>query len=174
MCSLPCAPQAPGLMSLLQDCCRPTVLWMEWHVNHLSDEACWSANVFAFSVQEKPVSAVFSWKILVPLLTPLPIWMCTLTCGVAGMNRYRYFIFNQKSMVVLGLVQITCATICIISGLIDGTFRKESVLSTSKIPIWAGAVSFIPPPPQVFAFVRQGCKTLCKIWIILCIMPFFL
>ncbi|XP_061440930.1 uncharacterized protein LOC133364435 isoform X2 [Rhineura floridana] len=57
------------------------------------------------------------------------------------MDRYRYFIFNQKSMVLLGLFQIACATICIISGLIDGAFRRESALSKSRIPIWAGMVN---------------------------------
>ncbi|XP_053112901.1 uncharacterized protein LOC128327734 isoform X2 [Hemicordylus capensis] len=57
------------------------------------------------------------------------------------MDRYRYFIFNQKSMVVLGLLQITCATICTVSGLMDGAFRRESALSKSRIPIWAGVVN---------------------------------
>ncbi|KAM6440163.1 uncharacterized protein PHA67_022455 isoform 1-T2 [Liasis olivaceus] len=60
------------------------------------------------------------------------------------MNRYRYFIFNQRNMVVLGLFQIACATVCTISGLIDGAFRKESALSKSKIPIWAGMFMIIP------------------------------
>nr|XP_008110089.1 PREDICTED: uncharacterized protein LOC100555997 isoform X2 [Anolis carolinensis] len=56
------------------------------------------------------------------------------------MDRYRYFIFNQKSMVVLGLLQIACAALCIVSGVIDGGHRRESALSKSKIPIWAGMV----------------------------------
>lgn len=125
----------------------PGILWMEWNVSHLSDEACWSANVFDL-LSRKICRAVFSWRIPV-LLSQFESahWLG----GLAGMDRYRYFIFKQKSMVVLGLFQITCATICIISGLIDVTFRKESALSKSKIPIWAGVVSSIPPP---FAFVR--------------------
>ncbi|ETE66929.1 hypothetical protein L345_07291, partial [Ophiophagus hannah] len=57
------------------------------------------------------------------------------------MDRYRYFIFNQRSLLILGLLQIACATVCVISGLIDGVFRKESELSKSKIPIWAGVVN---------------------------------
>ncbi|XP_063166329.1 uncharacterized protein LOC134502095 isoform X2 [Candoia aspera] len=62
----------------------------------------------------------------------------------SGMDRYRYFIFNQRNMVVLGLFQIVCATVCTISGLIEGAFRKESALSKSKIPIWAGVFMSIP------------------------------
>ncbi|XP_058048625.1 uncharacterized protein LOC131202938 isoform X2 [Ahaetulla prasina] len=60
------------------------------------------------------------------------------------MDRYRYFIFNQRSMLILGLLQIACATVCVISGLIDGVFRKESELSKTKIPIWAGVFMSIP------------------------------
>ncbi|XP_070612738.1 uncharacterized protein [Erythrolamprus reginae] len=60
------------------------------------------------------------------------------------MDRYRYFIFNQRSMLILGLLQIACATICITGGLIDGVFRKESELSKSRIPIWAGVFMGIP------------------------------
>ncbi|XP_060102719.1 uncharacterized protein LOC132577177 isoform X2 [Heteronotia binoei] len=70
--------------------------------------------------------------------------MFLLKCGLAGMDRYRYFIFNQKSMVVLGLSQITFATICIISGLIDGALRRESTLSKTRIPIWAGVFMGVP------------------------------
>lgn len=72
------------------------------------------------------------------------------------MDRYRYFIFKQKSMVVLGLFQITCATICIISGLIDVTFRKESALSKSKIPIWAGVFMGIPGIMALFASQKKN------------------
>ncbi|XP_034628622.1 uncharacterized protein LOC117878498 isoform X2 [Trachemys scripta elegans] len=57
------------------------------------------------------------------------------------MDRYRYFIFNQKSMVVLGFLQIACAAVCVISGLMDGTFRTESALSKSRAPVWAGMVN---------------------------------
>ncbi|XP_015677779.1 uncharacterized protein LOC107293154 isoform X3 [Protobothrops mucrosquamatus] len=62
----------------------------------------------------------------------------------SGMDRYRYFIFNQRSMLILGLFQIACATVCVISGLIDDVVRKESALSKSKIPIWAGVFMSIP------------------------------
>nr|XP_020638656.1 uncharacterized protein LOC110073617 isoform X1 [Pogona vitticeps] len=60
------------------------------------------------------------------------------------MDRYRYFIFNQKSMVVLGLLQIACSAVCLITGVIDGAHRRESALSKSRTPIWAGVFMSIP------------------------------
>ncbi|XP_078394940.1 uncharacterized protein LOC144678837 isoform X2 [Cetorhinus maximus] len=57
------------------------------------------------------------------------------------MARYRYFIFNQRGMVVLGFLQIACAAVCVISGFMDTIFRKNSVLSRTRIPIWTGTVS---------------------------------
>ncbi|XP_061440923.1 uncharacterized protein LOC133364435 isoform X1 [Rhineura floridana] len=72
------------------------------------------------------------------------------------MDRYRYFIFNQKSMVLLGLFQIACATICIISGLIDGAFRRESALSKSRIPIWAGMFMSIPGVMALFSSQKKN------------------
>lgn len=56
------------------------------------------------------------------------------------MDRYRYFIFNQKNMVVLGLFQVAFSTVCVGSGFIDGLFRTESHLSKTRAPIWAGMV----------------------------------
>ncbi|XP_032080647.1 uncharacterized protein LOC116513591 [Thamnophis elegans] len=47
-------------------------------------------------------------------------------------------------MLILALLQIACATVCVITGLIDGVFRKESELSKSRIPIWAGVFMCIP------------------------------
>lgn len=58
----------------------------------------------------------------------------------SGMDRYRYFVFNQRSMVVLGLFQIAFSMVCIVSGLIDGIFRTESQLSVTRAPVWAGMV----------------------------------
>ncbi|XP_025961888.1 uncharacterized protein LOC112986702 isoform X2 [Dromaius novaehollandiae] len=57
------------------------------------------------------------------------------------MDRYRYFIFNQRNMVVLGLFQIAFSTVCVVSGFIDGVFRAESLLSKTRAPIWAGMVN---------------------------------
>ncbi|KAF7244171.1 50S ribosomal protein L23, chloroplastic [Varanus komodoensis] len=72
------------------------------------------------------------------------------------MDRYRYFIFNQKSMVVLGLLQITFATICIISGLMDGAFRRESALSKSRIPLWAGMFMSVPGVMAIFSSQKKN------------------
>ncbi|XP_074849386.1 uncharacterized protein LOC142012651 [Carettochelys insculpta] len=72
------------------------------------------------------------------------------------MDRYRYFIFNQKSMVVLGLSQIACATMCVISGLMDGTFRTESVLSKTRAPVWAGVVMGVPGILAVFSSQKKN------------------
>ncbi|XP_003221721.2 uncharacterized protein LOC100555997 isoform X1 [Anolis carolinensis] len=72
------------------------------------------------------------------------------------MDRYRYFIFNQKSMVVLGLLQIACAALCIVSGVIDGGHRRESALSKSKIPIWAGMFMSIPGIMALFSSQKKN------------------
>lgn len=125
----------------LQACCRSSMLLMEWHVNHLSDDAWWSANVlcgvclffnlhFLFRINDK--DSLFLNSLFTASQT---------ACGWTEMDRYRYFIFNQKSMVILGLLQIACATVCLISGVIDGAHRRESVLGRSRTPIWAGVVS---------------------------------
>lgn len=82
--------------------------------------------------------------------------LCACVFVYSGMDRYRYFIFNQRSMLILGLFQIACATVCVISGLIDGVVRKESALSKSKIPIWAGVVSYI-----FYLFFQNLLRTYC-------------
>lgn len=56
------------------------------------------------------------------------------------MDRYRYFIFNQRNMVVLGLFQIAFSTVCVVSGVIDAFFRTETQLGETRAPIWAGMV----------------------------------
>ncbi|KFR01055.1 hypothetical protein Y956_01791, partial [Nipponia nippon] len=56
------------------------------------------------------------------------------------MDRYRYFIFDQRNMVVLGLFQIAFSTVCVVSGFMDGVFRTESQLGKTRAPIWAGMV----------------------------------
>ncbi|XP_015267091.1 PREDICTED: uncharacterized protein LOC107110797 [Gekko japonicus] len=72
------------------------------------------------------------------------------------MDRYRYFIFNQKSMVVLGLLQIAFATICIIGGLIDSAHRRESTLSKTKIPVWAGVFMGVPGVMALFSSQKKN------------------
>lgn len=56
------------------------------------------------------------------------------------MDRYRYFIFNQRNMVVLGLFQLAFSTLCVVSGFIDAVFRTESQLGKTRAPVWAGMV----------------------------------
>ncbi|XP_061298223.1 uncharacterized protein LOC133262760 [Pezoporus flaviventris] len=72
------------------------------------------------------------------------------------MDRYRYFIFNQRSMVVLGLFQIAFSTVCIVSGLVDGVFSTESQLSISRAPVWAGMVMGVPGLLALFSSQRKN------------------
>ncbi|KFO89764.1 hypothetical protein N320_10833, partial [Buceros rhinoceros silvestris] len=72
------------------------------------------------------------------------------------MDRYRYFIFNQKNMVVLGLFQVAFSTVCIGSGFIDGLFRTESHLSKTRAPIWAGMVMGVPGVLALFSSQRKN------------------
>ncbi|KAI1883740.1 hypothetical protein AGOR_G00234660 [Albula goreensis] len=60
------------------------------------------------------------------------------------MDRYRYFIFNQRSTVVLGLVQIGCAGLCVVCGFIDAAFRRDTTLSSTRAPLWAGVIMALP------------------------------
>ncbi|XP_051475868.1 uncharacterized protein LOC127384879 isoform X2 [Apus apus] len=60
------------------------------------------------------------------------------------MDRYRYFVFNQRSMVMLGLFQIALSTVCVVSGFTDGIFRMESQLGKTRAPVWAGMVMGVP------------------------------
>jgi len=60
--------------------------------------------------------------------------------GRRGMDRYRYFVFNQRSMVGLGLLQTALSALCVGSGFVDGVFRAESPLGNSRAPVWAGMV----------------------------------
>ncbi|XP_008630677.2 PREDICTED: uncharacterized protein LOC103614514 isoform X1 [Corvus brachyrhynchos] len=72
------------------------------------------------------------------------------------MDRYRYFIFNQKNMVVLGMFQIAFSTVCVTSGFIDGIFRTESQLGKSRAPIWAGMVMGVPGILALFSSQRKN------------------
>lgn len=60
------------------------------------------------------------------------------------MDRYRYFTFNQRCTVVLALVQMGCAALCVACGFIDAVFRRDSALSETRAPLWAGAVMALP------------------------------
>lgn len=58
------------------------------------------------------------------------------------MDRYRYFIFNQMSVLALGLLQIGCAGLCLVCGIMDAAFRKSTPLSTTRTPLWGGLVRY--------------------------------
>ncbi|KAE8630317.1 hypothetical protein XENTR_v10000779 [Xenopus tropicalis] len=72
------------------------------------------------------------------------------------MDRYRYFIFNQRSMVVLGILQIACAGISIVSGFMDGAFRRESTLGRTRAPLWAGLIMTIPGVLALFSSQKKN------------------
>ncbi|XP_068044162.1 uncharacterized protein [Anomalospiza imberbis] len=72
------------------------------------------------------------------------------------MDRYRYFIFNQRNMVVLGMFQIAFSTVCVTSGFIDGIFRTESQLGKTRAPIWAGMVMGVPGVLALFSSRRKN------------------
>lgn len=77
------------------------------------------------------------------------------------MDRYRYFVFNQRNMVLLGLLQVAFSTLCVVSGFVDGVFGAESPLGRTRAPVWAGMVTrrsaFYPPRfPLWFPRVGRG------------------
>ncbi|KAM6953357.1 uncharacterized protein FYW47_013983 [Aplochiton taeniatus] len=59
------------------------------------------------------------------------------------MDRYRYFIFNQRSVVVLGILQVACACLCVVCGFMDAAFRKDTALSKTRAPVWTGVVNIM-------------------------------
>ncbi|KAM9330462.1 uncharacterized protein PAF06_013883 [Gastrophryne carolinensis] len=72
------------------------------------------------------------------------------------MDRYRYFIFNQRSMVVLGILQIACTGVLVVCGFMDGTFRKESTLAKTRAPIWAGMIMAVPGVLALFSSQKKN------------------
>ncbi|XP_061835577.1 uncharacterized protein [Nerophis lumbriciformis] len=57
------------------------------------------------------------------------------------MDRHKYFMFNQKNVLVLGVLQVACAALCLICGFMDAVFRKDTPLSTTRTPVWGAMVS---------------------------------
>uniref|UniRef100_A0A671R7Q0 Uncharacterized LOC107680596 n=1 Tax=Sinocyclocheilus anshuiensis TaxID=1608454 RepID=A0A671R7Q0_9TELE len=72
------------------------------------------------------------------------------------MDRYRYFIFNQKSVVVLGILQVACAGLCVVCGFMDAVFRKSSTLSETRAPLWAGLIMAAPGVLALFASQKKN------------------
>lgn len=72
------------------------------------------------------------------------------------MDRYRYFIFNQRSVVVLGILQVACAGLCVVCGFMDAAFRKNTALSTTRAPVWAGVIMACPGALALFASQKKN------------------
>ncbi|XP_005044735.1 PREDICTED: uncharacterized protein LOC101810232 [Ficedula albicollis] len=72
------------------------------------------------------------------------------------MDRYRYFIFNQRNMVVLGMFQIAFSAVCVTCGFIDGALRTESQLGKTRAPVWAGMVMGVPGVLALFSSQRKN------------------
>uniref|UniRef100_A0A8C5JNR6 Uncharacterized protein n=1 Tax=Junco hyemalis TaxID=40217 RepID=A0A8C5JNR6_JUNHY len=78
-------------------------------------------------------------------------------CGnQSRMDRYRYFILNQRNMIVLGMFQLAFSTVCVTCGFIDGIFRTESQLGKTRAPIWAGMVMGVPGILALFSSQRKN------------------
>ncbi|XP_051888191.1 uncharacterized protein zgc:113425 isoform X2 [Pristis pectinata] len=72
------------------------------------------------------------------------------------MARYRYFIFNQRGVIPLGILQIACSTVCVVCGFIDGLMRKDSVLRRTRIPIWTGMAMAFPGVLALFSSQKKN------------------
>uniref|UniRef100_I3K0B5 Zgc:113425 n=1 Tax=Oreochromis niloticus TaxID=8128 RepID=I3K0B5_ORENI len=71
------------------------------------------------------------------------------------MDRYRYFIFNQKGVLGLGILQVACAGLCVVCGFMDAVFRKDTPLSTTRTPLWGGLIMASPGVLALFASQRK-------------------
>ncbi|XP_023674167.1 uncharacterized protein [Paramormyrops kingsleyae] len=76
--------------------------------------------------------------------------------GREVMDRYRYFMFNQRRMVVLGILQVACAGLCVVCGFIDAAFRKSTALSSTRAPMWAGMVMAVPGVLALFSSQKKN------------------
>ncbi|XP_024116139.1 uncharacterized protein zgc:113425 isoform X2 [Oryzias melastigma] len=72
------------------------------------------------------------------------------------MDRYRYFIFNQRGVLILGILQMACAGLCVVCGFMDAVFRKSTPLSRSRTPLWGGLIMASPGVLALFASQRKN------------------
>ncbi|XP_076878090.1 uncharacterized protein LOC143527062 [Brachyhypopomus gauderio] len=72
------------------------------------------------------------------------------------MDRYRYFIFNQKIVVVWGILQVACAGLCVVCGFMDAVFRQSTTLSRTRVPLWAGLIMAVPGVLALFASQKKN------------------
>ncbi|XP_072289046.1 uncharacterized protein [Eucyclogobius newberryi] len=72
------------------------------------------------------------------------------------MDRYRYLMLPQGRVLVLGVLQIASAGLCVICGVMDMVFRKDTLLSTTRTPVWGGLIMAIPGVLSLFASQRKN------------------
>ncbi|TRY54718.1 hypothetical protein DNTS_031244 [Danionella cerebrum] len=72
------------------------------------------------------------------------------------MGRYRYFIFNRRSVLVLGVLQVAFAALCVICGFMDAVFRKSTAMSQTRAPLWAGLMWAVPGVLALFASQKKN------------------
>lgn len=72
------------------------------------------------------------------------------------MDRYRYFMFAQGRVLVLGVLQVACAGMCVICGVMDAVFRKDTPLSTTRTPVWGGMIMAVPGVLALFASQKKN------------------
>ncbi|XP_061901317.1 uncharacterized protein zgc:113425 [Entelurus aequoreus] len=72
------------------------------------------------------------------------------------MDRYKYFMFNQKNVLILGVLQVACAALCLICGFMDAVFRKDTPLSTTRTPVWGAMIMACPAVLALFASQRKN------------------
>ncbi|XP_060782817.1 uncharacterized protein zgc:113425 [Neoarius graeffei] len=82
-----------------------------------------------------------------------------------SMDRYRYFILNQKLAVLWGVLQVACASLCVVCGFIDAAFRVDTTLCKTRAPLWAGLIMAIPGVLALFASQKKN-PTLVNIMIV--------
>lgn len=71
------------------------------------------------------------------------------------MVRHRYLVVDQRSLLVLGVLQLACAGLAVVCGCMDAAFRKNTALSGSRTPLWGGLVM---ASPGVLALVASQRK----------------
>lgn len=59
-------------------------------------------------------------------------------------------------MVVVGILQIACAGLCVVCGFIDAAFRKDTTLSNTRVPLWAGVIMGIPGVLALFSSQKKN------------------
>ncbi|XP_034398843.1 uncharacterized protein zgc:113425 isoform X5 [Cyclopterus lumpus] len=74
------------------------------------------------------------------------------------MDRYRYFMFNRKCVLGLGILQLASAGLCVVCGFIDAVFRNDTLLSTTRTPVWGGLVMASPGVLALFASQRKNSR----------------